>query len=141
MIAIGSDHGGFELKEEVKRYLASQNIEYIDCGCDNKEACDYPIFGKKVSNLVADGTCQRGIVICTTGLGMAMVANKVRGVRAAVCSDSLSAKLTVLHNNANVLSLGAGIVGTNLAISIVKQFICTDFSGEERHQRRIDLME
>lgn len=141
MIAIGSDHGGFDLKQEVKKFLEEAGYSYKDFGCDDKSSCDYPVFGRAVAKAVADGSCEKGIVICTTGIGISITANKVPGIRCALCADSTSAKLTRLHNNANVLALGAGIVGTNLGLEIVKTFLETEFSGEERHQRRIDLIE
>lgn len=141
MIAIGSDHGGFDLKQRVKKYLEEKNISYQDMGCNSKDSCDYPEFGHAVAKAVADGTCDRGIVICTTGIGISISANKVKGVRCALCSDTLSAKMTRLHNDANVLALGAGIVGENLGLEIVDTFLNTPFSKEERHQRRIDLIE
>lgn len=141
MVAIGSDHGGYDLKEEVKKYLAEAGYEYQDMGCDTKQSCDYPVYGRAVAEAVAEGRCEKGIVICTTGIGISITANKVKGIRCALCADSVSAKLTRLHNNANVLALGAGIVGNNLALEIVKTFLETEFSGEERHQRRIDLIE
>ncbi len=141
MIAIGSDHGGYDLKQRVIRYLEEEGISYQDMGCDGKASCDYPVFGHAVAEAVAEGKCEKGIVICTTGIGISISANKVPGIRCALCSDTLSAKMTRLHNDANVLAMGAGIVGENLAISIVEAFLGTDFSGEERHQRRIDLIE
>lgn len=141
MIALGSDHGGYDLKQEIKKYLESEGYEYRDFGCDNKDSCDYPMFGRPAAQAVADGTCDRGIVICTTGIGISITANKIPGIRCALCGDCASAKLTRLHNNANMLALGAGIVGTNLALEIVKTFLETEFSGDERHQRRIDLIE
>lgn len=141
MIAIGCDHGGYELKEKVIRYLENKGIPYRDLGCNSKESVDYPIYGHAVAEAVADGTCEKGIVICTTGIGISISANKVPGIRCALCSDTLSAKMTRLHNDANVLAMGAGIVGDNLALDIVDTFLNTAFSGEERHQRRIDLIE
>jgi len=141
MIAIGSDHGGYELKQRVIKYLEEKNLPYQDMGCNSKESCDYPVFGHAVAKAVAEGTCETGIVICTTGIGISISANKVKGVRCALCSDTLSAKMTKLHNNANVLAIGAGIVGENLALEIVDTFLNTPFSGEERHQRRVDLIE
>ena len=141
MIAIGSDHGGYDLKEEVKKYLEEAGYAYKDMGCDTKASCDYPVYGRAVAEAVADGSCEKGIVICTTGIGISITANKVPGIRCALCADSTSAKLTRLHNNANVLAMGAGIVGNNLALEIVKTFLETEFSGEERHQRRVDLIE
>ena len=141
MIAIGSDHGGYDLKEEVKAYLEKMGYEYTDVGCTEKTSCDYPVYGRTVAEAVAKGDCEKGIVICTTGIGISITANKVPGIRCALCADSTSAKLTRLHNDANVLALGAGIVGVNLALEIVKTFLETEFSKEERHQRRIDLIE
>ncbi len=141
MVAIGSDHGGFDLKELVIRHLEEKGVDVNDFGCYDKNSCDYPVYGKAVAQAVADGTCKKGIVICTTGIGISITANKVKGVRAALCSDTLSAKLTRLHNDANVLALGAGIVGPNLALEIVDTFLETEFSGEERHQRRINEIE
>ena len=140
-IAIASDHGGFDLKEKVKAHLEEKGFEVKDFGCYEKKSCDYPDFGKPAAEAVANGECDFGVLICTTGIGMCMVGNKVKGVRAALCADSLSASLTRLHNNANVLVLGAAIVGEMLAINIVDTFFGTDFSGEERHQRRIDKIE
>ena len=141
MIALGCDHGGFALKEEVKAHLQKRGLEVKDCGCYSTESCDYPVFGHAAAQAVADGECEKGIVICTTGIGISISANKVKGIRCALCSDSLSAKTTRLHNNANMLAMGAGIVGTNLALDIVDTFLDTEFSGEERHQRRINLIE
>ena len=141
MVAIGSDHGGFELKELIIKHLEEQGVDVNDMGCYDKSSCDYPVYGRAVAKAVADGSCEKGIVICTTGIGISITANKVKGIRAALCADTLSAKLTRLHNDANVLALGAGIVGTNLAMEIVDTFLNTDFSGEERHQRRIDGIE
>ena len=141
MIAIGSDHGGYALKMEIEKYLDEQGLEYKDYGCYDTSSCDYPVFGRAVAKAVAAGEAQKGIVICTTGIGISITANKVKGIRCALCSDTISAELTRLHNNSNVLALGAGIVGTNLAISIVDKFLNTEFSNAERHQRRIDLIE
>ena len=138
MIALGSDHGGYDLKMEVIRYLEENNIAYKDFGCLDKSSCDYPEFGRAAAVAVANGECEKGIVICTTGIGISISANKVPGVRCALCADSLSAKMTRLHNNANMLALGAGIVGTNLAIEIVDTFLSTEFSNDERHIRRIN---
>ena len=141
MIAIGSDHGGYELKESVKKHLEGRGIPVQDMGCDGMASVDYPVYGHAVAKAVADGSCEKGIVICTTGIGISIAANKVPGIRCALCSDSLSAKMTRLHNDANVLALGGGFVGKNLALEIVDVFLDTAFSGEERHQRRIDLIE
>ena len=141
MIAIGSDHGGYELKQRVIQYLEEKGLAYEDMGCHSKESVDYPVFGHAVAKAVADGKCEKGIVICTTGIGISMAANKVTGIRCALCGDAFSAKMTRLHNDANVLSMGAGIVGENLALEIVETFLNTPFSGDARHQRRVDLIE
>ncbi len=141
MIAIGSDHGGFDLKEAVIAHLKEQGIAYKDYGCYDKKSCDYPIYGRAVAEAVAGGECEKGIVICTTGIGISITANKVRGVRCALCADTLSARMTRLHNDANVLALGGGIVGPNLGISIVDAFLNTEFSAEEKHVRRVGMIE
>ena len=141
MIAIGSDHGGYELRQVIMKHLEERGIEYKDFGCPDKSSCDYPVYGKAVANAVASGECEKGIVICTTGLGISMTANKVKGIRCAVCADSLAAKLTRLHNDANVLAMGAGLIGNNLAIAITDTFLDTEFSGDERHMRRIAQIE
>ena len=141
MIAIGCDHGGFELKEKVKAYLEGKGITVDDKGCYSKDSVDYPAIGHAVAKAVANGECEKGIVICTTGIGISITANKVAGIRCALCADTLSAKMTRLHNDANMLALGAGIVGENLAMEIVDTFLGTAFSKEARHQRRIDLIE
>lgn len=140
-IAIGSDHGGYELKQKVIRHLEEQGIVSEDMGCYSKESCDYPVFGQAVATAVAEGKAEKGIVICTTGIGISISANKVPGIRCALCGDTLSAKMTRLHNDANVLAMGAGIIGENLALDITDTFLKTEFSGEERHQRRINLIE
>ena len=141
MIAIGSDHGGYDLKHVVIGYLEEKGIAYKDFGCYDKNSCDYPVFGKAAAEAVASGECEKGIVVCTTGIGISMVANKVKGVRCALCQDSFSAKMTRLHNDANVLAMGGGIVGPNLALDIVETFLNTEFSKEEKHCRRIGLIE
>ena len=141
MIAIGSDHGGYELKEKVKKHLEVMGLEVKDVGCYGFESVDYPVFGHAVAEAVANGECEKGIVICTTGIGISISANKVKGIRCALCSEALSAKMTRLHNNANVLAMGAAMVGDMQAMEIVDTFLNTEFSGEERHQRRIDLIE
>ncbi len=139
MIAIGSDHGGYALKEHVKAYLTAKGITCLDVGCDSAESCDYPIFGKAVGEAVASGKCEKGIVICTTGIGISISANKVKGIRAALCADSFTAEMTRRHNDSNVLAMGAGIVGPNLADRIVDVFLSTEFEGG-RHERRVNLM-
>ncbi|MCM1057474.1 MAG: ribose 5-phosphate isomerase B [Firmicutes bacterium] len=141
MLAIGSDHGGYQLKEILKDYFEENKIPYRDMGCNDTASVDYPVYGRAVAEAVAEGICDKGIVICTTGIGISMVANKVPGVRCALCSDTLSARMTRLHNDANVLALGGGILGPNLALDIVETFLNTPFSGEEKHRRRIDMME
>ena len=139
MIAIGSDHGGYALKEHVKAYLTSKGITCLDVGCNSPESCDYPIFGKAVGEAVASGKCEKGIVICTTGIGISISANKVKGIRAALCADSFTAEMTRRHNDSNVLAMGAGVVGVNLADRIVDVFLSTEFEGG-RHERRVNLM-
>ncbi len=141
MIAIGSDHGGFILKETIKAYLVEQGHEVKDLGCYTHESVDYPVYGKAVGRAVASGECEKGIVICTTGIGISMAANKVKGVRCALCTDSYTARLTREHNDANVLALGAGVVGPLLALEIVDTFLNTKFSGAERHARRVAQIE
>ncbi len=137
MIAIGCDHGGYDLKQEILQYFVQNHIEYKDFGCYSKESCDYPVFGQAVAKAVASGAFEKGIVICTTGIGISITANKVKGIRSALCSDTVSARLTREHNNANVLAIGAGIVGTNLALGIVDTFLNTEFPGEGKHCRRV----
>jgi ribose 5-phosphate isomerase B len=141
MIAIGSDHGGFGLKQAIIGYLQAKGIPYVDKGCFSKAACDYPEYGRAVAYAVAGGQCEKGIVVCTTGIGISITANKVKGIRCALCGDSLSAKLTRLHNDANVLALGGGVIGENLAVEIVDTFLRTEFSNEEKHIRRIAGLE
>lgn len=141
MIAIGSDHGGFALKEVVHKHLEAQGIEVVDCGCYDTSSVDYPVYAKAVGAKIQDGSCEKGILVCSTGIGISIAANKCAGVRAALCSEPYSAKMTRLHNNANVLCMGGLVVGDNLALEIVDTFLTTEFSGEERHQRRIDLIE
>ena len=141
MIALGSDHGGYDLKQVVIGYLEEKGIPYRDFGCMDKNSCDYPVFGRAAAEAVASGECEKGIVICTTGIGISMVANKVPGVRCALCQDSYSAKMTRLHNDANMLAMGGGIVGPNLALDIVETFLNTEFSAEEKHIRRIHLID
>ena len=141
MIALGSDHGGYDLKERVKAYLDKEGIAYKDYGCHSKESCDYPVFGKAAAEAVASGECDKGIVICTTGIGISITANKVKGIRCALCTNSYLAKMTRLHNDANMLALGEGNTGANLAMEIVDTFLDTPFSGEEKHARRISKLE
>ena len=140
MIALGSDHGGFDLKERIKAYLDEKNIAYKDYGCPNKESCDYPIFGRAAAEAVASGECEKGIVICTTGIGISIAANKVKGIRCALCGDVMSAEMTRRHNDANMLAMGAGMIGPNVAERIVETFLNTEFEGG-RHERRVNLIE
>ncbi|MBR3607136.1 MAG: ribose 5-phosphate isomerase B [Lachnospiraceae bacterium] len=141
MIALGCDHGGFALKEAIIEYFKEKGIEYRDFGCYDTKSCDYPDFGKPAALAVASGECQKGIVICTTGIGISIVANKVKGVRCALCNDPFAAKMTRLHNDANMLALGAGMIGKNMAIEILETFLNTEFSQGENHCRRIGLIE
>ena len=136
MIAIGCDHGGFELKCAVMNHLLNKKIEYVDCGC-NGERCDYPDIAKAVCKKVTSGECELAILVCGTGIGMSMAANKIKGIRAAVCSNWYSAKYTRLHNNANVLCLGGRVLGAGLALELVDVFLETEFEGG-RHSDRID---
>ena len=137
-IAVACDHGGLELKTRVCDYLKKEGHEVVDFGTNTCASCDYPDFGIACAEAVAAGECERGIVVCTTGIGISIAANKVPRVRCALCSEPLSAKMTRLHNDANMLALGGAFVGVNLALEIVKVFLETPFSGEEKHQRRID---
>ncbi|MBI5641593.1 MAG: ribose 5-phosphate isomerase B [Nitrospirae bacterium] len=136
-IAIGSDHAGFGLKQEIIGILNSLNIEFMDCGTDSGESVDYPDFGEKVSSLVSSGKLERGILICGTGIGMSMVANKFPNVRAALCNDLFSARMSRLHNDSNILVLGGRIIGRDLASEIVKVWLSTPFEGD-RHQKRLN---
>lgn len=140
-VALGSDHGGYHLKQEIILYLEKRGILYKDFGCEDESPCDYPEFGAAAAKAVASGEYEKGIVICTTGIGISIAANKVKGIRCALCSDTVSARLTREHNDANVLALGAGIVGTNLALGIVEAFLDTRFPGEEKHCRRVAKIE
>lgn len=141
MIGIGCDHGGFALKEKVIEHLKEKNIEVQDFGCYSEESVDYPVYAKKVAHAVADGTCEKGIVICGTGIGISIVANKVKGIRAALCHDCFSAHATREHNDANILAMGARVIGPGLALDIVDTFLSTDFTNDERHIRRIKQIE
>jgi len=141
MIAIGCDHGGFELKEELVRHLENRGFAVKDFGTDSKASCDYPVYGKAVAKAVASGECEKGILICGTGIGMCLVANKVKGIRAALCGDCFSAQATREHNDANILCMGARVTGPGLALKIADIFLDTPFSEEERHIRRISMIE
>ena len=137
MIAIACDHGGYTLKEAVKAHLTEKGDEVKDFGTNSLVSCDYPDYAAPAARAVADGTCEKGIVICTTGIGVSIVANKVKGIRCALCSDPLSASLTRRHNNTNMLAMGAGIIGQNLAMEIVDTWLTTEFEGG-RHERRVN---
>lgn len=141
MIGLGSDQAGFVLKQEIIKYLESEGMEYKDYGSYNEESVDYPVYGKAVALAVAAGECEKGIIICGTGIGISIAANKIKGVRAALCSDCFSAEATRQHNDANILAMGARVVGPGLAVKITDTFLKTPFSGVERHQRRIDMLE
>ena len=136
-ISIASDHGGFDLKEDLRAWLTGQGHEVVDFGCHGRESCDYPDFAGPAARAAASGECERGIVICTTGIGVSMTANKVKGVRCALCGDPWSAEMTRRHNDANVLAIGAGVTGPLLARQIVTAFLTHEFEGG-RHQRRVD---
>ena len=138
-ISIACDHGAFELKERLKTYLTGQGHQVVDCGADSAQSCDYPDFAAPAARLVAEGSCQRGVVLCTTGIGMSIAANKVKGIRCALCHEPLSAEMTRRHNDANMLAMGAGVTGGNLAERILDVFLSTDFEGG-RHQRRVDKL-
>ena len=137
-IAIACDHGAYILKNKVADHLRQKGYEVEDFGTNGPESCDYPDFAAKAAHAVADGRCEKGIVLCTTGIGVSITANKVKGIRCALLSDVLSAQMTRLHNDTNMMALGAGIVGENLALEIVDTWLSTPFSQEPRHQRRID---
>ena len=136
-IGIGSDHGGYGLKQEVIGHLRSQGHEVTDYGCHSTASCDYPQYARAVAKSVSDGTNEKGIVICTTGIGVSIIANKVKGIRCALCTDVTCARLTREHNDANVLAIGAGVIGENVAMDVVDTFLDTAFSGLEKHARRI----
>ncbi|HIS71961.1 MAG TPA: ribose 5-phosphate isomerase B [Candidatus Scatomorpha pullicola] len=136
MYAIGSDHGGYALKQEIMKHLSERGIAYRDYGTYSEESCDYPDYGEAVGRAVASGECERGIVVCGTGIGISIAANKVRGVRCALCGDCFSAQMAREHNDANVLALGARVLGTGLALKIVDTFLDSSFAGG-RHERRV----
>ncbi|MBQ5950891.1 MAG: ribose 5-phosphate isomerase B [Lachnospiraceae bacterium] len=141
MIAIGSDHGGYALKQEVMEHLAKRGIEFKDFGCYSEESCDYPVYGHAVGRAVASGEYEKGILICGTGIGISLAANKVPGIRAVVCGDVFTAKATREHNDANILAMGGRVVGPGLALMIVDTFLDTPFSGAERHVRRLQMID
>ncbi|MBQ0110511.1 MAG: ribose 5-phosphate isomerase B [Oscillospiraceae bacterium] len=138
-IAIGNDHAALELKKVIKAYVEDMGHEVVDFGTHTPDSCDYPVYGEKVARAVAGGECELGILICGTGIGISLAANKVKGIRAAVCSESYSARLTRAHNNANIIAFGARVVGEDTAKDIVNAFLNTPFEGG-RHQRRVDMI-
>ncbi len=141
MIALGCDHGGYELMQEVKVYLDGKGYDYRDFGCESTASTDYPIYAKRVCKAILSGECEKGILICGTGIGISITANKFKGIRAAVCTDCFTAEATRSHNDANVLAMGGRVVGPGLALKIVETFLTTPFSGEPRHCARIAQIE
>ena len=139
-IALGCDHGGYALKCDIIKLLEAKGYAYEDFGCHSLDSCDYPDFGAAAAKAVAEGKCDMGIVVCTSGIGISIAANKVKGIRCAHCADCLQAEMTRRHNNANVLAMGAGLTGTNVALRMVEVFLNTEFEGG-RHQRRVDLLD
>jgi len=137
LIALGCDHGGFELMQQIKAHLDSRGLAYTDFGTFTPESCDYADFAVKAGEAVQSGECEKGILVCGTGIGISIAANKMKGIRAAVCTDCFTAEATRLHNDANMLAMGGRVVGPGLALKIVDTFLDTPFSGEERHVRRI----
>ena len=140
MIAIGSDHGGYKLKEEIKKYLEEREIEYTDCGTFDEERAEYPEIAQALATELQSGQAEKGIIICRSGIGMSMVANKFKGIRAAKCNDEEEAKFSRMHNNANIISLGADYIDTNKAVRIVRTWIATEFEGG-RHESRVKMIE
>ena len=138
MIALGSDHGGYDLKMVIIGHLKKRGLAYRDYGCLEKKSCDYPDFGRAVALAVKSGECDKGILVCTTGIGISMAANRHSGIRCALCTDPYMAKKTREHNDANILALGGGLTGDQLAVEIVDVFLDTPFSAQEKHQRRVD---
>lgn len=141
MIAIGCDHGALDLKNQLKEHFDKKGVAYKDFGCNTSESCDYPIYAHKVTDAILSGECELGILLCGTGIGMSIAANKVKGIRAALCGDCFSAQVTREHNDSNVLCIGARVVGSELALRIVDTFLDAKFSESERHKRRIAMLE
>lgn len=141
MIALGCDHAGFPLMQEIKAHLEERGLEYKDFGTCSRESCDYPVYAKAVAKAVLSKECEKGILICGTGIGISIAANKFKGIRAALCSDCFSAQATREHNDANILAMGARVIGPGLAAKITDIFLDTPFSGIDRHQRRIDMID
>ena len=138
-IAIGCDHGGYLLKQDILIWMEEHDIDFEDVGCFSTESVDYPVYAEKVARAVAAGQCDKGIVICTTGIGISIAANKIKGIRCAHCADCLEAEMTRRHNDANMMAIGAGFTGKNMAERMVEVFLTTEFEGG-RHQRRVDLI-
>ena len=141
VIGIGNDHAAVDLKNEIKAYLEEKGYKVVNYGTDSSESCDYPVYGAKVGNAVASGEVDAGVLICGTGIGISITANKIKGIRAALCSDTFSAHATREHYDANILAMGARVVGEGLALDIVDTFLETEFSNDERHIRRINMIE
>lgn len=139
MIAIGSDHGGYKLKEEIKRYLDEKDIQYVDCGCESEESVDYPNIAREVAKTVSSNRCDKGILICRSGIGMSIVANKFKNVRCANVSNEEAAKFSRMHNNSNIIALGADYISVHDAICIIRIWLATEFAGG-RHEERIKLI-
>lgn len=137
MIALGCDHAGFRLMQEVIAYLEANGLEYKNCGTYTEESCDYPVYAEKVVQAILSGACEKGILVCGTGIGITIAANRYKGIRAANCTDSFMAKACRQHNDANILGLGGRVIGTGTAMEVLKTFLETPFSGEEKHLRRI----
>ncbi len=141
MIALGCDQGGFLLMQKVIKHLEERGLEYKDYGTYSEEACDYPIYAKAVANAIVNNECDKGILICGTGIGISIAANKVKGIRAAVCTDCFTAEATRLHNDANILAMGGRVVGEGVALKIVDTFLDTEYSNAQRHARRVAMIE
>ena len=141
MIALGCDQGGFALKQEIMAHLTARGLEFKDYGSYDEQSVDYPVYAKKVAEAILAGECEKGILICGTGIGISIVANRYEGIRAALCTDCFMAEATRLHNDANILAMGGRVVGPGLAIKMVDTFLDTPFSNEERHIRRINMIE
>jgi len=139
LVAIGSDHGGFRLKEEIKKYLTKNGVAFSDFGTDSTESVDYPAIARDIAKAVADGQCQRGIIVCGTGIGVSIAANKIKGIRAALCHDEFSAEMSRAHNDANVLTMGERVIGVGLALAIVDKWLSTQFEGG-RHAKRVAML-
>ncbi len=141
MLALGCDQGGYALMQDVKKHLEERGIEYLDCGTYSEDSVDYPVYARKVVKEILEGNCDKGILICGTGIGISITANRYKGIRAALCGDCFSAEATRLHNDANILALGGRVTAPGLACKIVDTFLDTEFSGAERHARRIRMID